>query len=52
MSEKSTKVERDDDRGVNWRRETVETEDKIVITEKEVGWLQDDVLSRTVIEKK
>ena len=49
--EKSVKVERDPDRP-NWRRETTETEDKKVIVEKEVGWIQDTVISREVIKKK
>jgi hypothetical protein len=50
--EKSVKIEKDPDRGVNWRRETTETDDRKVIVEKEVGWIQDDIISRTVIEKK
>jgi hypothetical protein len=49
--EKRTKVERDPERP-NWKRETTETEEKIVIVEKEVGWIQDTVISREEIKKK
>jgi hypothetical protein len=49
---KSVKVERDPEKGVNWRKETTETEDKKVIVEKEVGWFQDKIISREEIKKK
>lgn len=50
--EKSVKIERDDEKGVNWRRETTETDDKKVIVEKEVGMFQDKIISREEIDKK
>jgi hypothetical protein len=50
--EKSTKIEKDPERGVNYRKVTTETEDEKVVKEIEVGWVEDTTLSTEVTKKK